>query len=130
MGIPFSHTCSSTTLSMALPALQAILTSVRVVCQNTLNLALSGGGVKESLSGTGAIYRPGWKMPQTLGLVKKRLKAFSDEVGVFRSVEMANGRLQRYFDSLLAPLGNDPSDREGTNRLQARTGSTPISATS
>jgi hypothetical protein len=47
------------------------------------------------------------------------LKSFGEEIDVFRSVPMANGRLQRYFDSLLVPVGNDSSDRERSNRLRA-----------
>jgi len=100
--------------------LRAILTSVRVVCQNTLNLALSGGkGEGVTIRHRGDLQGRVEDAQKTLGLVKKRLKTFGHEIDVLRSVEMANGRLQRYFDSLLAPLGNQPSDRERTNRLRA-----------
>jgi phage/plasmid-like protein (TIGR03299 family) len=100
--------------------LRAILTSVRVVCQNTLNLALSDGkGEGVTIRHRGDLKGRVEDARQTLGLVKKRLKSFGEEIDVFRSVAMANGRLQRYFDSLLAPLGNDPSKRERSNRLQA-----------
>ncbi|MGD0140169.1 MAG: DUF932 domain-containing protein [Tepidisphaeraceae bacterium] len=100
--------------------LRAILTSVRVVCQNTLNLALSGGkGEGVTIRHRGDLQGRVEDARQTLGLVKKRLKTFGQEIDVLRSVQMANGRLQRYFDSLLTPLGNQPSDRERTNRLRA-----------
>ncbi|MGD0465001.1 MAG: DUF932 domain-containing protein [Tepidisphaeraceae bacterium] len=100
--------------------LRAILTSVRVVCQNTLNLALSSGkGEGVTIRHRGDLQGRVEDAQQTLGLVKKRLKTFGQEIEVLRSVEMANGRLQRYFDSLLAPVANDASDRERANRLRA-----------
>jgi hypothetical protein len=55
----------------------------------------------------------------TLGLARKRLKMFGEDIAVFRSVEMANGRLNRYFDSLLPAVANGASDRERSNRLKS-----------
>ena len=100
--------------------LRALLTTVRVVCQNTLNLALStsrGEGV--TIRHRGDLQDRVDEARQTLGLVRKRLKTFGHEIDVFRALPMNNGRLQRYFDGLLPPLGREASDRERNNRLKA-----------
>jgi phage/plasmid-like protein (TIGR03299 family) len=100
--------------------LKALLTAVRVVCQNTLNLALrhaTGDGV--TIRHRGDLQDRVEQARVTLGLVQRRLKNFSQEIQVMRGVSMSNGRLSRYFDSLLAPLSSDASDRERGNRLRA-----------
>lgn len=100
--------------------LRALLTSVRVVCQNTLNLVLGharGDGV--TIRHRGDLQGRVDEARSTLGLVHRRLKTFGQEVEVFRSVPMANGRLARFFDGLLPPIGNDASERERNNRLRS-----------
>lgn len=100
--------------------LRALLTTVRVVCANTLRLAMRGHdreGV--SLRHRGDLHGRVEEARRTLGLVQKRLNVFEREVGVLRSVPMTGGRLQRYFDSLLPPLAATASDRERKNRLAA-----------
>ena len=51
--------------------------------------------------------------------MRQRLSAFGREVEIFHGVPMSNGRLQRYFDGLLPPLGGDAGERERGNRLRA-----------
>ncbi len=100
--------------------LRAILTSVRVVCQNTLNLALGqsrGEGV--TIRHRGDLQGRVDAARETLGLVNRRVKTFGHEVEVLRQVPMVNGRLQRYFDGLLPQLAKEATDRERTNRLQS-----------
>ena len=99
--------------------LRALLTSVRVVCQNTLNLALGharGEGV--TIRHRGDLQGRVEDARRTLGLVQRRLKAFGQEIEVIKSIPMANGRLARYFDGLLPPLGEKASDKERSNRLR------------
>lgn len=100
--------------------LRGVLTATRVVCQNTLNLALGharGEGV--TIRHRGDLQGRVNEARETLGLVQKRLKHFGREVDVFRSVPMVNGRLARYFDGLLPPLDKNPTDREWKNRLRS-----------
>jgi phage/plasmid-like protein (TIGR03299 family) len=100
--------------------LRALLTSVRVVCANTLRLALSNAGNDGiTIRHRGDLQSRVEEARITLGLVHKRLNQFSREVEIFRSVPMGNGRLSRYFDSLLPPLSKEASERERTNRLNA-----------
>ena len=99
--------------------LRALLTSVRVVCQNTLNLALSharGEGV--TIRHRGELQERVAEAQATLGLVQRRLKLFQQEVDLLRSVSMNAMRLDRYFDSLLPPLSVRASDKERANRLR------------
>jgi phage/plasmid-like protein (TIGR03299 family) len=102
--------------------LRALLTSVRVVCANTLNLALSGGrgegvAIRQLSDAPG---RPG-EAQRMLDLAHRRFSAFGLEVDVFRSVSMTGVRLRRYFDSLLPPLVMGPrsGERERDNRLKS-----------
>lgn len=100
--------------------LRAVLTATRVVCQNTLNLALSharGEGV--TIRHRGDLQGRVDEARETLGLVHRRLKTFGHEVEVLRQIPMTNGRLSRYFDGLLPPLAKTATDRERTNRLAA-----------
>lgn len=100
--------------------LRAVLTAVRVVCANTLSLALNharGDGV--TIRHRGDLQSRVNDARETLGLVHRRLKSFEHEVTQFRSVPMTNGRLARYLDSLLPVLATDASDRERSNRVQA-----------
>jgi len=100
--------------------LRALLTAVRVVCQNTLNLALSGTkGEGVTIRHRGDLQNRVNEARQTLGLVKKRLRGFGHEIDLFRSLPMTNGRLHRYFDGLLPASGEGASERERDNRLKA-----------
>ena len=100
--------------------LRAVLTSVRVVCQNTLNLALSAGrGEGMTIRHRGDLQGRVEEARRTLSLVDKRLKTFGHEVEVFHSISMGQGRLQRYFDSLLQPLSAKATERERSNRLRS-----------
>ena len=100
--------------------LRALLTTVRVICKHTLNLALSvGRGEGVTIRHRGDLQDRVEEARQTLGLVRKRLKTFGHEIEVFRALPMNNGRLQRYFDGLLPQIGRDASERERSNRLRA-----------
>jgi len=100
--------------------LRAVLTSVRVVCQNTLNLALGNArGEGVTVRHRGELQGRVEQARLTLGLVHRRLKDFTQEIGAFHSVAMNNGRLHRYFDALLPPLGAGASERERDNRVKS-----------
>jgi phage/plasmid-like protein (TIGR03299 family) len=100
--------------------LRALLTSIRVVCQNTLNLALGAGrGEGVTIRHRGDLQARVGEARTTLGLVHDRLQRFSGEVEMLRSVPMTSGRLDRYFDGLLPAVSENASAREKNNRLRA-----------
>lgn len=100
--------------------LRAVLTTVRVVCQNTLNLAMGlAGNEGVTIRHRGELQSQVDQARVTLGLAHRRLKTFGEEVGAMKAVPMTGGRLERYFNSLLAPLGDRPTDGERKNRAAA-----------
>jgi phage/plasmid-like protein (TIGR03299 family) len=97
--------------------LRALLTSVRVVCQNTLNLALHRGrGEGITIPHRGDLQSRVRDAQSTLGLVRERIADFELEVEQMRHVSMHNGRLRKYFDEVLPPLPKDATDRMRRNR--------------
>jgi len=100
--------------------LRALLTSVRVVCQNTLNLALGAGrGEGVTIRHRGDLQARVVEARTTLGLVHERLKKFGNEIEMMRSVPMTSSRLDRYFDGLLPSIPENATPRERNNRLKA-----------
>ena len=99
--------------------LRAVLTTIRVVCQNTLNLAMGlAGNDGVTIRHRGELAAQVNQARTTLGLAHRRLKSFGDEVIAMKSVPMTGGRLERYFESVLPALG-DATPRERTNRAKA-----------
>ena len=89
--------------------LRALLTTVRVVCANTLSLALNHTEGTRAEGGVTIRHRGDLKYRvdaarQTLGLVRQRLTQFESEIEVMRGVPMTGKRLERYFDALLPPI--------------------------
>ena len=100
--------------------LRALLTSVRVVCQNTLNLALGAGqGEGITVRHRGDLQGRVREAQETLGLVRQRLLSFDREIKSFRSVPMVNGKLERYFEALLPAASSDAGEREKNNRRRS-----------
>ena len=100
--------------------LRALLTSVRVVCQNTLNLALGAGqGEGITVRHRGDLQGRVREAQETLGLVRQRLLSFDREIKAFRSVPMVNGRLERYFEALFPAASSDAGEREKNNRRRS-----------
>jgi len=54
-----------------------------------------------------------------VGSAKKQLQTFNQQIEVFCKQQMDKGRLDRYFDGLLAPLESGAGDRERENRRQS-----------
>ena len=101
-------------------SLRALLTSVRVVCANTLNLALGTAGRAEgvSIKHRGDLQSRVEAARRTLGLVHRRLRAFSEEVEHLRATPMTAARLERYFDSLLPDADTDAEKRNRDKVLE------------
>ena len=97
--------------------LRALLTSIRVVCQNSLNLALSTGredGI--TIRHRGELQSRVEDARKTLGLVRKRLDHFAHEIRSFRRIPMTAGRVEGYFHDVLGAPSADAGERERANR--------------
>jgi len=100
--------------------LRALLTSVRVVCQNTLNLALAAGpGEGITIRHRGDLQGRVADARHTLGLVHQRLETFTQEVEVMRSVQIRSKTVLRYFEDLVPAVAADATERERNNRTRA-----------
>ena len=100
--------------------LRAVLTTIRVVCQNTLNLAMGvAGNEGVTIRHRGELAAQVSQARTTLGLAHRRLKTFGEEVIAMKAVPMTGGRLERYFESVLPVLGDRPTQRERANRAKA-----------
>jgi phage/plasmid-like protein (TIGR03299 family) len=82
-------------------ALRVIPTTVRVVCQNTLNLALSRAG------STGVVIRHLESLEdrvhearEHLGLFVDRIERFAEEVNTLASVSLTDGQAKSYFSEV------------------------------
>jgi phage/plasmid-like protein (TIGR03299 family) len=96
--------------------LRVMLTSVRVVCSNTLRLALrSGGSDGLSIPHRGNLQDRLEQARRALGLIDRRLTQFQQRIDVLRGYAMTGDRLQRYLDAALPPPGRQ-ADNEA--RLQ------------
>lgn len=100
--------------------LRAVLTTVRVVCQNTLNLAMDRArseGV--TIRHRGELQSQIIQARETLGLAHRQLKTLGDQIFAMKAVPMTRGRLDRYFNGLLPDLPQQPTNREKKNREAA-----------
>jgi phage/plasmid-like protein (TIGR03299 family) len=101
-------------------ALRMIPTTVRVVCQNTLNLALGQAAASEGIS---IRHRPSLdgrvkEARDKLGIVAARFDRFDEELHAMLDRHMKPLQLERYFDGVLPPLPRDASERQQRNRKQ------------
>ena len=97
--------------------LRAVLTTVRVVCQNTLNLAMGmAGGDGVTIRHRGELQAQVDQARNTLGLAHRRLQVFGDEILAMKRVPMTGGRLGRFFNDVLPELPKHPTDCERKNR--------------
>ncbi|MCL2648185.1 MAG: DUF932 domain-containing protein [Phycisphaerales bacterium] len=100
-------------------SLRMLPTTVRVVCQNTLNLALRNAGS----DGIAIRHRPNLagrvkEAREKLGIIAARFDQFDEELHAMLATQMTGRRVKRYFDTLLPAA---TTDREKINRLQTLT---------
>ena len=97
--------------------LRTLLTPTRVVCANTLAIALGRdgrGGV--SLRHRGDLEPRVEEARRTLGLARRQFTRYGNDARAMCRVAMTGGRLDPYFESVLPPLGDGPTPREAANR--------------
>jgi phage/plasmid-like protein (TIGR03299 family) len=89
-------------------ALKVTMTPVRVVCQNTLRMALNGASQQFSMRHTSGIAGKVQQARETLNFVSKYYEAFQDEVERLINKEVTNAE----FNSIMEKLFPRPSDEE------------------
>ena len=81
-------------------AIQALPTSVRVVCWNTLNLALEKESKVLSIRHMGNLQSKLKEARTVLGLTDKRFNEFSDRAKALMSTDLSHDEIKDYFNSL------------------------------
>ena len=101
-------------------ALRMIPTTVWVVCQNTLNLALgrstAGGGV--SIRHRPSLDERVKDARAKLGIVAARFDQFDVELHAMLDTMLKPRQVERYFDDVLPPLPAESSRRQKHNRTE------------
>jgi phage/plasmid-like protein (TIGR03299 family) len=100
-------------------AIKAALTPVRVVCNNTLNLALSTAKRSWSMIHTGDIKGKMQEARDTLFLAEKYMDSLGKEFENLRKIKMTDKQVMEYIEVLL-PIGDGSTPQQIRNmkRLQ------------
>jgi phage/plasmid-like protein (TIGR03299 family) len=98
-------------------ALRAVLTTVRVVCQNTLNLALRGrAGEGVTIRHRGELAGRVEQARATLALASRRLQRFGSEVERMVRTPMTTSAMRAYFGLVVRPPPSDADERAYESR--------------
>ena len=100
-------------------AVRVAVTPVRVVCNNTLNLALSSAKRSWSMVHTGNIEEKIKEASSTLFKAEKYLNSLADEIEKLKSFYLLDEEIEDYISHLL-PIGKDASDIRKRNVLKLR----------
>ena len=100
-------------------AVKVALTPIRVVCQNTLNLALSTAKRSWSMVHTGNIQGKMQEARETLFLAQKYMDHLGKEFEALRKKKLTDNQVKEYIEILL-PMedGSSPQQRKNTERLR------------
>ncbi|MHB1156052.1 MAG: DUF932 domain-containing protein [Phycisphaerales bacterium] len=101
-------------------SLRMIATTVRVVCNNTLNLALNRATGSEGIS---IHHRPSLEMRvrearQRLGIVAARFDQFDEELHRMLEVQPSARQVNRYFKTVIPPLPDNATARQQQSRRE------------
>lgn len=100
-------------------AIRAAITPIRVVCNNTLNLALRTARRSWSLMHKGKIQARLEEARNTLFLGEEYMNALEKEFDVLRKKELTDRQVQEYIQ-LLLPVEPEVSERQRNNILWLR----------
>ena len=100
-------------------AIRAAITPIRVVCNNTLNLALRTAHRSWSLMHKGKIQERLEEARNTLFLGEQYMNALEEEFDVLRKKELTDRQVQEYIQ-LLLPVEPEVSERQRNNILWLR----------
>jgi phage/plasmid-like protein (TIGR03299 family) len=97
--------------------LKALFTSVRVVCQNTLNIALSTATTGVTIRHTGNMGEKLEEARRVLGFARKEFEGFAEISDAFAHRTMTKTEFDAFLDDLI-PLRN--ADEDSSKRLAVR----------
>jgi phage/plasmid-like protein (TIGR03299 family) len=97
-------------------ALRMLPTTVRVVCQNTLNLALRDGVSGITIRHSSSLDERVKEARLKLGVIAARFDAFDEELHAMLDAELTARQVNRYFNSLLPAVTDEMSLRGLANR--------------
>ena len=100
-------------------AIKVALTPIRVVCQNTLNLALSGAKRSWSMIHTGDIKEKMQEAKDTLFMAESYMDELGKEFEALRMKKMTDKKVMEYIEVLL-PIedGSTPQQEKNMKRLR------------
>ena len=100
-------------------AIKVALTPIRVVCQNTLNLALAGAKRSWSMIHTGDIKEKMQEAKDTLFLAEKYMDELGKEFEALRMKKLTDKQVMEYIEILL-PIedGSTPQQEKNMKRLR------------
>ena len=100
-------------------AIKVALTPIRVVCQNTLNLALAGAKRSWSMIHTGDIKEKMQEAKDTLFLAEKYMDELGKEFEALRMKKLTDKQVREYIEILL-PIedGSTPQQEKNMKRLR------------
>lgn len=100
-------------------AIRVALTPIRVVCQNTLNLALDNAKRSWSMIHTGDIQGKLKEAEQTLGLAERYMSALGQEIERLHKVKLPDRKVMEWIEQLL-PIEEDASRQQKKNVARIR----------
>lgn len=100
-------------------AIRVAVTPIRVVCQNTLNLALSRARRSWSTCHKGNIENKMEEAYMTLTMAKNYLARLSEEADVLAQFQMTKGMIEETLEAMF-PVSEEASDRIKGNKEQAK----------
>ena len=100
-------------------AIKVAMTPIRVVCQNTLNVALSSAKRMWSTIHVGDLAAKMDEAHNTLLLAEKYMGKLGTEVSKLSKIKLSDAKVMEYIDMLL-PMDEQPSDthRKNIRRIQ------------
>lgn len=102
-------------------AVRCIMTPVRVVCNNTLNLALSTAKRAWSTRHVGDIMQKLEQAKKSLGLANKYIEELSKTADIMANTKISEEEVNAITSSLF-PINEEDSDRKKNNMKQMRDG--------
>ena len=100
-------------------AVKVALTPVRVVCNNTLNLALHTAKRSWSMIHTGNIMDKMKEAEATLFMAEEYMDSLGKEFEQLRSKKVTDGQIKEYIEQLL-PMEKDATPMQSKNILKLR----------
>ena len=100
-------------------AIKAAMTPVRVVCQNTLNMALSTAKRVWSTVHVGDLAAKMDEAHNTLLLAEKYMGKLGTEIAALSKIRLSDSKVMEYIDMLL-PMDDQPSDIHKKNISRIR----------